>query len=194
MNTSDPKVLIVATFVALSAGFGAGYWIGSQSDDPTPPTTASGEMPPHPVGAQEYVQLGMTALSSGQFGEAERRFRQALERAPNNPDVHTDLAVALMYQERWDDAWEQIQAAKDVAPEMPEVFFLEGIVYRDARGDTTEARESWNRFLELVPPDTPQAQTVREWLADLDGEATPGSDETGEGDDAGSPAETPAGE
>lgn len=166
----DPKVLILATFVALSVGFGAGYWIGTQSDDPAP-AMAGGEAPPHPVGAQEYVQLGMSALSAGQFGEAERRFRQALERAPDSPDVRTNLAIALMYQERWDEAWEQIQLAREAAPEMPEVYFLEGVVYRDARDDTAGARQSWNRFLELVPEDSPQAETVREWLAVLDGEA-----------------------
>lgn len=169
--TGDPKVLILATFVALSLGFGAGYWIGTQSEG-GPEEAGGTEMAPHPVGAQEYVQLGMSALSAGQFVEAERRFQQALERAPGDPDVRTDLAVALMYQERWDEAWEQIQAAKETAPDMPEVYFLEGVVYRDARNDTTRARQAWNRFLELVPADTPQAETVRGWLAELDGESS----------------------
>lgn len=168
-GTGDLRALVLASFVALSVGFGAGYWMGTQAGGDPEETAGGTEMAPHPVGAQEYVQLGMSALSTGQFGEAERRFRQALERAPNDPDVRTDLAVSLMYQERWEEASEQIEAAKESAPEMPEVYFLEGIVYRDARADTARAREAWNRFLELVPPDTPQAETVRGWLAELDG-------------------------
>lgn len=198
MTTNSPKILILATFVALSIGFGAGYWIGTQSGDEAPQMASQGETPPHPVGAQEYVQLGMSALSSGQFGEAERRFRQALDMSPDSPGIRTDLAVALMYQEKWDEAWEQIQEAKEAAPEMPEVYFLEGVVYRDARQDTAQAKEAWNRYLEMVPEGTPQAETVREWLAELDGETPPASptspaEETGAGQ-TGAAQESPSGD
>lgn len=198
MTTNSPKILILATFVALSIGFGAGYWIGTQSGDEAPQMARQGEAPPHPVGAQEYVQLGMSALSSGQFGEAERRFRQALDMSPDSPGVRTDLAVALMYQEKWDEAWEQIQEAKEAAPEMPEVYFLEGVVYRDARQDTAQAKEAWSRYLEMVPEGTPQAETVREWLAELDGETPPASapspaEETGAGQ-TGAAQEPPSGD
>ncbi|MBW3660318.1 MAG: tetratricopeptide repeat protein [Gemmatimonadetes bacterium] len=184
-----PKTLIVATFVALSVGFGAGYWMATQSEV-VPGEGTRDEAAPHPVGTEEYVQLGMTALGRGEFQEAERRFRQALDLAPESPDARTNLAVALMYQERWDEAWEQIQRAEAAAPDMPGPHFLEGIVLRDARGDTAGAREAWNRFLELVPEDSPQAATVREWIGQLDGEVPA---ESGGETEAGSPTEPPAG-
>lgn len=182
MPAGNPRTLIVATFLAFTLGAVAGYFLRPQLEgDEAPSMAAQGEAAPHPVGAQEYVQLGMTALSAGQFQEAERRFRQALERSPDSPDVHADLAVSLMYQERWDAAWEEIQRAEELRADMPEVHFLEGVILRDARADTTAARASFERFLELVPADSPQAETVRQWLAEMDGTAPAGADAGGQG-------------
>lgn len=176
MSAGNPRTLIVATFLAFTVGAVAGYFLRPQLEgDEAPSMAARSEAAPHPVGAQEYVQLGMSALSAGQFEEAERRFRQALDQQPDSPGVQADLAVALMYQERWDEAWDAIQEAEELAPDMPEVHFLEGVVLRDARGDTAAARASFERYLELVPGDSPQATTVRQWLAEMDGTAPAGA-------------------
>lgn len=167
------RTLIIATFVALTAGFGAGYWIGSQSSGSADELATGGnaEDAPHPVGAQEYAQLAMSSLGQGEYQEAERLFRKASEMQPDNAELHADLAVSLMYQERWDEAHGEIQQAKQIDPEMPEVYFLQGVIYRDARQDTAKAREAWTHFLTLVPDDSPQAQTVRGWLDELSGKA-----------------------
>lgn len=178
MSERRPVVLIVATFVTLAVGFAAGWFLRPQlAGDDARAGMENPEAAPHPVGAQEYVQLGMTALSSGEFPEAERRFRQALELAPDSPDVHADLAVSLMYQERWDDAWDEIRTAREADPEMPETYFLEGVVQRDGRADTAAAKAAWERFLEIVPEDSPQAITVRQWMAEIDGTAPAGVSE-----------------
>ena len=47
--------------------------------------------------------------------------------------AHTDLAIALMYQERWAEAQGELEIADHLAPETPEVYFLQGVVYRDGR-------------------------------------------------------------
>lgn len=163
--------LVIATFVALSVGFAAGWWMGGQSSSPEPVTAAGEGAPPHPVGAQEYLQLGMQSLGAGEFAEAERRFREAVRLQPEEAAPHADLAVALMYQEKWDEAHAELEEAKRYQPDMPEIWFLEGIIQRDARGDTARAREAWERFLSLVPEDSPQAETVRGWMTELDGGA-----------------------
>ncbi|HUP19168.1 MAG TPA: tetratricopeptide repeat protein [Gemmatimonadota bacterium] len=166
---SRPRDLVVASFLALGVGFAAGWWMGRESTPGAvaPPSTM-GEAP-HPVGAQEYLQLGMQALGAGDYAEAERRFRRAVELQPEEAAPHADLAVALMYQERWEEAQGELDLARRYDPGMPEVWFLEGVVHRDGRGDMARARESWERFLTMVPTDTPQARTVREWLAEMDG-------------------------
>lgn len=162
-----PRDIVIASFVALSVGFAAGWWMGSKSGSEAPLTAVEGA--PHPVGAQEYLQLGMQSLGAGDFPEAERRFRRAVELEPDEAAPHADLAVALMYQEKWGPAHAELERAKEIDPDMPEIWFLEGIVHRDARGDTASARQAWERFLALVPADTPQAETVRGWLAEMEG-------------------------
>lgn len=165
--------LVIVSFVTLSIGFATGWWMGRESGGPTDPVTAATGGAPHPVGAEEYLQLGMQALGAGDFAGAEARFRQAVERRPDQAAPHADLAVALMYQEKWDAAHGELERAKQLDPDMPEIYFLEGVVHRDARGDTAQARSSWDRFLTMVPADSPQAQTVRGWLIELEGGGAP---------------------
>ena len=62
---------------------------------------------------------------------------------------------------------EWIEIADRLAPETPEVYFLQGVVYRDGMSDSTRAREAWQRFLAIAPPDSPQAQMVASWIEGL---------------------------
>lgn len=164
--------LILVSFLALSVGFGAGWWMGSQQAEPSA-TPGESARAPHPVGAQEYLQLGMQALGAGDFQTAERRFRRAAELQPETAAPHADLAVALMYQERWEEAHAELETARRYDPDMPEIYFLEGILYRDGMADTASALESWERFLAMVPEESPQAATVRGWIAEFREGSTP---------------------
>lgn len=162
MTPVRPQALVIASFVALTAGFFAGYWMAGEK---SPETNA---VPPHAVGAQEFIQLGMQALGAGDFTTAERHFREAARLRPDDPAPHADLAVALMYQQRWEEAGGEITLAKRYRPNAPEVYFLEGLLARDGLADTARARAAWGRFLGLVPFDAPQAATVRAWIAEMD--------------------------
>jgi cytochrome c-type biogenesis protein CcmH/NrfG len=72
-----------------------------------------------------------------------------------------------MLQGRWEEAHAELQEALRLDPQTPETWFLSGMLWRDGFGDTTRAREAWQRFLALVPADSPQAVTIREWLSAL---------------------------
>ena len=169
---TGPRALVIATFAALTVGFLAGYVLAPRASVPDAPA-ADGA--PHAVGPEEFAQLGMQALEAGDFTTAERYFRRSADLAPDEAAPHTDLAVALMYQERWEEAHGQLEVAAQIAPETPEVYFLQGVVYRDGMNDPARARASWERFLAMVPADSPQAATVQTWLDGLGrgGEATP---------------------
>lgn len=166
--TSRARELILATFLSLSVGFVAGYWMAGQGEDASLQPALDGGAP-HAVGPQEFMQLGMQSLTGGMFDQAERYFRQAVALVPQEPEPHADLAVALMYQERWSEAAAELALAKEYGPDLPEVYFLEGVIARDGMQDSVKARRAWQRFLELAPADSPQAETVRTWLNDLDG-------------------------
>lgn len=159
-----PRALVLATFVALSVGFLAGYWLAPREDGVAPSTVTDA---PHAVGPEEYGQLGMQSLEAGDFAAAERYFRRATEMAPESGTAHADLAVSLMYQQRWQDAHGELEIAGELSPDTPEVYFLQGVVYRDGFNDTARARDAWERFLAMVPPDSPQAGTVHTWLEGL---------------------------
>jgi tetratricopeptide (TPR) repeat protein len=159
-----PRALVLATFVALSVGFLAGYWLAPREEG-VPPSTVTDA--PHAVGPEEYGQLGMQSLEAGDFAAAERYFRRAIEMAPESGTAHADLAVSLMYQQRWQDAHGELEIAGELSPDTPEVYFLQGVVYRDGLNDTARARDAWERFLAMVPPDSPQAGTVHTWLEGL---------------------------
>lgn len=159
---SGPRALVVATFVALTVGFVAGYGLAPRSG-----RDAGEGGAPHAIGADSYAQLGLRALEGGDFAAAERYLRRAADMAPDNAGAHADLAVALMYQRRWAEAHGELEIAARLSPETPEVYLLQGVVYRDGLGDVAEARAAWERFLTMVPPGTAQADTVRQWLEGL---------------------------
>jgi Flp pilus assembly protein TadD len=161
---SGPRAVVLATFVALTIGFLAGYTLAPRNEQAAISTASDA---PHPVGPDEYAQLGMQALETGDFAAAEQYFRRTTEMAPESADAHTDLAVSLMYQRRWEDAHGELEIAGQLAPDTPEVYFLQGVVYRDGMRDSLKAREAWERFLAMVPADSPQADTVETWLEGL---------------------------
>ncbi len=162
---SGPLAIVVATFVALSVGFVAGYALAPRNAPPQDEVSAS--TAPHSIGPEEYAQLGMQSLESGDFASAERYLRRAADLAPENAGAHADLAVALMYQRRWQEAHGELEIATRLSPETPEVYLLQGVVYRDGLGDAARARESWEKFLEMVPANSTQADTVEQWLEGL---------------------------
>lgn len=169
---TGPRAVVIATFLSLSVGFLAGYALAPRESVGLAGATGAA---PHAIGAEEYSELGIQSLEAGDFASAERYFQRASELAPESPGPHADLAVALMYQERWEEAHGQLEIASRMAPETPEVYFLQGVVYRDGMNDPARARASWERFLTLVPEDSPQASTVRGWLDGLESapETTP---------------------
>lgn len=152
-------ILVLASFITLTLGFGAGYWLRG-----TGPGESRSAGAPHDVGVEEYVRLGMSSLAAGNYAEAERMFREAVAVDANDPGPRVDLAMALMSQGRWGEADQELSEAKRIAPSMPAIWYLEGWVARDGFADSTRARTAWERFLELAPPDAPQVSEVRRWL------------------------------
>lgn len=165
MNEGKAR-LVVVSFVALSVGFAAGWWLARQDGGAGPRGGATGA--PHPVGADEHLELGSRALQAGDLTAAERHFRDATAASPQTARPRVDLAAVLMLQGRWEEAHGELESAGRLEPESPEVWFLAGMLWRDGFGDGLRARQAWQRFLALVPPDSPEAVTVRQWLSDLE--------------------------
>jgi Flp pilus assembly protein TadD len=156
--------------VALSVGFVAG-WALAPREEAGPDLAGA----PHAIGPKQYAQLGMRSLEGGDFASAERYLRRAAEMEPDDAGAHADLAIALMYLRRWDEAQSELEVAARLSPETPEVYLLQGVVYRDGMGDAAQARAAWERFLTMVPSGSAQADTVEQWLEGLGTEGRGGN-------------------
>jgi tetratricopeptide (TPR) repeat protein len=62
-----------------------------------------------PDSAKTAFRLGDTLAKKGDFRQATEYFRQAVEMNPLDMKNHSKLALALVFQERYDEAVEQLR-------------------------------------------------------------------------------------
>jgi len=77
-------------------------------------TTAAS--PQEPAGAEATFQHGVAALKDGRLAEAEKDFRQVLERSPGAPYVHNNLAIVYQQQGRHREALAECREALRLDP------------------------------------------------------------------------------
>jgi cytochrome c-type biogenesis protein CcmH/NrfG len=102
------------------------------------------------------------------YAQAVVWYRRALEIAPFNPDLRTDLGTALFYENRIDEAIREFEQALAISPNHPQALINMGIVLLDARGDRDGALELWEQFLETNPAHA-RAPMIREEIENLRG-------------------------
>ena len=69
-----------------------------------------------PYDAPANFVVGMNYFASGQYGRAEIYFKKCLERRPNDPAILNNLAVALLRQQKFDEAEAYVRKALEVYP------------------------------------------------------------------------------
>jgi Flp pilus assembly protein TadD len=72
--------------------------------------------------AGDFNQYGIKCLKGGLWGEAEFRFRQALELNQEMASYHNNLAVALEAQGRIDEALKEYEAGLKLDPANKEIY------------------------------------------------------------------------
>ena len=70
-------------------------------------------------GSGRLSAAGDAIDGAGDYPAAERYLRRATELVPESAVAHTDLAVSLMYQERWADAQGSSKSRSDSLPTRP---------------------------------------------------------------------------
>ena len=105
------------------------------------------------------ARLGL-ATSLYQTGDAERAeklYQELLDEYPNNIQVLNDLAWILQeHYQRYAAALELANRAISLAPDNLYVLDTRGTILSNLPGRLTDARDAFERLLELSPPDTPQ--------------------------------------
>lgn len=112
-----------------------------------------------PVSHEIYYDLGLQAAEAGDLGQAERFFRQALDRWPEYGRGMNNLGVVLLRQKRPAEALGYFERLLRQDPRAPRPWFNRGLALWDL-GRAAEAAESFRRCL-AQEPIYPQA---RLWL------------------------------
>ena len=107
------------------------------------------------------VGAGQPALRRGPLREAIPYYQQAFTLDPKNVNVSTDLATALYYAGRADEALAQFDKSLAIDPKHGQTLFNVGIVRRDGKNDPKGAIAAWERLLASVPEYPRRARSGR---------------------------------
>ena len=135
----DVPALVIRTHAVMTA---AGN--GAEAD-----ASAQKWVDAHDKDVTVLVYLGQRDLAAKRFDEAEKRYRQAHERAPNNPIVLNNLAWVSNELKRA-DALEFAERANQKAPDNPVIMDTLAMILVD-RGEIERALQLLGRASEIAP-------------------------------------------
>ena len=100
--------------------------------------------------SDEPLRLGMEYFSRGNYGLAQRYFRDAVEKAPKDPTAWVGLAASYDRIRRFDLADQAYQAATKLTGETVQILNNEGYSFM-LRGNLTMARAKFAKAYQLDP-------------------------------------------
>lgn len=122
-------LLALVAVVMLAGLVGAIVYIVRQS----PPKDALAGTPAAPSGdgastIQQALDSAKVYINEGKFTEAGLILDRAIQKFPQDQELHLRYAEALQWQKRWRDAYDQFAAAIAIGPDLPQVHFDAGTV------------------------------------------------------------------
>jgi tetratricopeptide (TPR) repeat protein len=119
------------------------------------------------------------ADAKGQYAEAERLARDALERDPTLANAEYDLGLALKHQGRYDEALQHIQAALGLFPaeneaDVAKCLYAVSLIH-EAAANKQAAVDGWRKYIDFARQHESQAVTLpiaEQRLAQLEQPAT----------------------
>jgi chemotaxis protein methyltransferase CheR len=95
-------------------------------------------------------RLARAHVASGRHAAAETVLDQLLELEPDNVVAHIELGSLLLRTHRFEEAAASYDRAHQLAPLLPEIHYLQGLVYRKL-GDMQRSLQGFRRALFLEP-------------------------------------------
>jgi Flp pilus assembly protein TadD len=115
---------------------------------PTPTVQNPGDIKYYP--SDEPVKLGLEHFKKGNYGLAQRYFRDAVEKAPEDAEAWIGLAASYDRVRRFDLADQAYAAAIKLTGETVQILNDRGYSYL-LRGDLTKARVKFLKAYQLDP-------------------------------------------
>lgn len=121
-----------------------------------------------PYLTQVWTQLGRVYLHTRDYRRAQIALERAVESDPGNAELLNDLGVALLFQNRIDQAMDVFDTVTDLVPSFAPAHFNRALTFL-AQDDVPQAERSLDAFLRLKPND-PQALKEKAFLVAQRGE------------------------
>ncbi len=122
----------------------------------------------NPQNPTAWAQLGNAYFDANIPEKSIVAYTKALELQPNNPNVLTDRGTMYRRLKKFDLALASFSAASKADPKHEISLFNTGIVLYFDLGKKAEAKEVWQKLLQLNPnAKAPTGQTLQEMLREL---------------------------
>jgi tetratricopeptide (TPR) repeat protein len=144
-------------------------WEGNEAPEPGTVSVAGATLQraaPQSREAAPLNDLAVRAYEQGDYAEAARLFRQAIDAEPNDASYWTNLGVACGQLGDDQQALESYRRAIEINPNEVSAYLYLGELYLE-RDRPTEAREMWERLIRIAP-DSPDADEARQNLKSLE--------------------------
>lgn len=119
-----------------------------------------------PSNATVRAQLANVYFDADRFAEAINWYRESLKINPDNPDVSTDLGIALYYTNQPDLALAQFGHSLKLNPSHTKTLLNQGIVLAFAKQDLEGAAKAWEGVVKIAPG-SPEGQAAKRALDGL---------------------------
>ena len=114
----------------------------------------------HSVFSQDitvYLDEGDELISKNKFSDAENTFRKGLKESPENPILKSQLALALINQDKNDEAGRILDEILVRQPEFTAALWYGGINnFSKSKPDYRKAIFYFEKAYHLIDPDSPQ--------------------------------------
>jgi tetratricopeptide (TPR) repeat protein len=103
------------------------------------------------------ANLGVAYYQMGQFDQAVEQYNQVLKTNPQDAETLYLLAAVRLQQKNHAEAEQLLLKARDIKPDLPEVYYGLGTVY-ELTGRKDQAIASFEKFLQIGPGQDPSAK------------------------------------
>jgi len=107
-----------------------------------------------------YIDLARLFHDSGQYARAAEALKAAIAVDPENAVAHCNLGEIYKHLNLIDDAIRELEVAKGLNPDLPDIYINLGIIYDDYTSEDQKALEYYRQYLALGGSDT----QVLDWI------------------------------
>ena len=111
--------------------------------------------------AQLFAGIGDAYLRQNQFKEAEQYFKKSIDIDPADHALAYNVAEIMMQAGNADEAIRYYETAIRIKPDWPKSYLKLGYAWLN-KGNNLKAVESFNKLVEISPPDDPDAALAKD--------------------------------